>query len=110
MIPGKKNPTKFRQAAANCFHRKANVFTLNEMLFDIEDVLQAIWFEREEVRSMESYKKHLEVESMRYRAKLLIPIQPTHAREVIAWMVSEFDRLATECGDLDAKHNINVLL
>ena len=44
------------------------------MLFDIEDVLQAIWFEGEEVRSMESYKKHLNVEGIRYRAKLLIPI------------------------------------
>ena len=83
---------------------------MNDMLFDVEDVLQAIWFEGEEVRSMESYKKHLDVEGIRYRAKLLIPIQPTHAREVIAWMVGEFDRLATECGDLEAKHNINVLL
>ena len=59
---------------------------------------------------METYKKHLDVEGMRYRAKLLIPNQPTHAREVIAWMVGELDRFEAECDDLEAKFNIRVLL
>ena len=59
---------------------------------------------------METYKKHLDVSGIRHRAKNLIPIEPTHAREVIAWMVGELDRFEAECDDLEAKFNIRVLL